>query len=72
MYFVIVHRFHDAGYYFWKLSVQCLDLVGGGATSGTLKYLKLNNKPIRAKQTHKHTFKIVSFKGKVFGKSLCY
>ena len=20
-------RFHDAGYYFWKLSVQCLDLV---------------------------------------------
>ncbi|XP_068714789.1 intraflagellar transport protein 122 homolog isoform X2 [Montipora foliosa] len=24
---VVEHRFHDAGYYFWKLSVQCLDLV---------------------------------------------
>ncbi|XP_020611190.1 intraflagellar transport protein 122 homolog isoform X2 [Orbicella faveolata] len=30
---VVEHRFHDAGYYFWKLSVQCLDLVSGGATS---------------------------------------
>ncbi|CAH3150863.1 unnamed protein product [Porites lobata] len=26
---VVEHRFHDAGYYFWKLSVQCLDLVSG-------------------------------------------
>lgn len=33
-----IHRYHDAGYYFWKLSVQCLDLVGG---EGTLK----SNKP---------------------------
>lgn len=31
------HRFHDAGYYFWKLSVQCLDLVSGGASSGNSK-----------------------------------
>lgn len=36
------YRFHDAGYYFWKLSVQCLDLVSGGATSGTSR-----NEPIR-------------------------
>ena len=27
MRFCSVCRFHDAGYYFWKLSVQCLDLV---------------------------------------------
>ncbi|KAK2571545.1 Intraflagellar transport protein 122-like protein [Acropora cervicornis] len=27
MHFCTVCRFHDAGYYFWKLSVQCLDLV---------------------------------------------
>ena len=22
-------RFHDAGYYFWKLSMQCLDIASG-------------------------------------------
>ncbi|XP_048590687.1 intraflagellar transport protein 122 homolog isoform X2 [Nematostella vectensis] len=26
---VIEHRFHDAGYYYWKLSMQCLDLAKG-------------------------------------------
>lgn len=26
---MFICRFHDAGYYFWKLSVQCLDLVSG-------------------------------------------
>ena len=23
------NRFNDAGYYFWKLSMQCLDIAGG-------------------------------------------
>ena len=32
--FVTVPRFHDAGYYFWKLSVQCLDLVSGENAQG--------------------------------------
>ena len=27
-----IFRFHDAGYYFWKLSVQCLDLVSGAGS----------------------------------------
>ena len=22
-------RFHDAGYYFWKISMQCLDIASG-------------------------------------------
>ena len=22
-------RFHDAGYYFWMLSMQCLEIAGG-------------------------------------------
>ena len=26
---VIENRFNDAGYYFWKLSMQCLDLAAG-------------------------------------------
>ena len=27
-----IFRFNDAGYYFWKLSVQCLDLVSGAGS----------------------------------------
>ena len=26
---VIESRFNDAGYYFWKLSIQCLDIARG-------------------------------------------
>ena len=26
---VLENRFNDAGYYFWKLSMQCLDIAGG-------------------------------------------
>lgn len=26
---VIESRFNDAGYYFWKLSMQCLEIAGG-------------------------------------------
>jgi len=26
---VIESRFNDAGYYYWKLSMQCLDLAAG-------------------------------------------
>jgi len=26
---VVESRFDDAGYYFWKLSGQCLDIAGG-------------------------------------------
>ena len=29
---MFICRFHDAGYYFWKLSVQCLDLVSGAGS----------------------------------------
>ena len=29
---MFIFRFHDAGYYFWKLSVQCLDLVSGAGS----------------------------------------
>lgn len=29
---VIENRFQDAGYYYWKTSVQCLDLAKGGDT----------------------------------------
>lgn len=27
---VMESRFSDAGYYFWKLSMQCLDIAAGG------------------------------------------
>ena len=46
--FLTEHRFHDAGYYFWKLSVQCLDLVSDGATSGTSR-----KEPIRTRKNTK-------------------
>ena len=26
---VVESRFNDAGYYFWKLSMQCLDIAAG-------------------------------------------
>jgi intraflagellar transport protein 122 len=26
---VVENRFNDAGYYFWKLSMQCVDLAAG-------------------------------------------
>jgi len=26
---VIESRFNDAGYYFWKLSIQCIDIARG-------------------------------------------
>jgi len=26
---VVENRFNDAGYYYWKLSMQCLDLAAG-------------------------------------------
>jgi len=26
---VVESRFNDAGYYYWKLSMQCLDLAAG-------------------------------------------
>ena len=29
---VAENRFNDAGYYFWKLSMQCLDLAAGTLT----------------------------------------
>ncbi len=29
---VVENRFQDAGYYFWKLSMQCLDIAGGKNT----------------------------------------
>ena len=29
---MFIFRFHDAGYYFWKLSVQCLDLVSSAGS----------------------------------------
>ena len=32
---MFIFRFHDAGYYFWKLSVQCLDLVSGAGSLAT-------------------------------------
>lgn len=35
-------RFHDAGYYFWKLSVQCLDLVSAENDKGEPDYEMLD------------------------------
>ena len=29
---VVESRFNDAGYYFWKLSMQCLDIASGGCS----------------------------------------
>ncbi|KAK3754001.1 hypothetical protein QZH41_009256 [Actinostola sp. cb2023] len=31
---VIESRFQDAGYYYWKISMQCLDLANGGPKGG--------------------------------------
>lgn len=28
---VVESRFNDAGYYFWKLSMQCVDIAGGNS-----------------------------------------
>ena len=39
---VTVSRFHDAGYYFWKLSVQCLDLVSAENAKGEPDYEMLD------------------------------
>jgi len=30
---VVESRFNDAGYYYWKLSMQCLDLAAGKSVS---------------------------------------
>jgi len=30
---VVESRFNDAGYYYWKLSMQCLDLAAGERTA---------------------------------------
>lgn len=30
------NRFSDAGYYFWKLSMQCLKLAAGNSTNGLI------------------------------------
>jgi len=35
---VVESRFNDAGYYYWKLSMQCLDLAAG-ESSGSDTYL---------------------------------
>lgn len=32
------NRFHDAGYYYWKLSMQCLQLAAGTFTYTSLDF----------------------------------
>ena len=41
---VVENRFQDAGYYYWKTSVQCLDLAKGGDTG---KVLHTSHRPLR-------------------------
>ena len=35
---VVENRFNDAGYYYWKLSMQCLDLAAGEPVNQFLYY----------------------------------
>ena len=37
---VIESRFNDAGYYFWKLSMQCLDIARGERRPEWIKDLR--------------------------------
>ena len=45
LFLFVFSRFHDAGYYFWKLSMQCLDMTKG-ETSGKSHWVLRPNVPL--------------------------